>query len=532
MKKILGATLGIAFSLFLCGCGKKGSTTTKDSKSTTKGPTTTNKVTTNEKPKKEVTVPYYKSDYTKELGEKLPVIKINSETGTNNFVTDPVSHAVKEQKKGWLSPSDSQLQFPDPYYENCTITVTDESDATTINAVSGKVKVRGNWTTDYAKKPLRIKFDEKQTMLGLNNGKKFKSWVLLASYKDWSMTRDIAGLYLSKLISRNYTSDFKLCEVYVNNTYWGIYLLAEQQQTGKNRINITEPAENYTGTDIGYLLEYDGYYKYEDFNFTVDHNKMLMDADNNIINHFNNGYTIKSDIYSDTQTNFIKGYMNSVWKICREAIYGNYYKLDSTYTGIEKDDSVDNVYDCISKVINVESLIDTYIIQEIACDPDLYWSSFYMSVDFGENGSKQLTFQAPWDFDSSMGNKRFCENAQGIYAGKISTDANGNGQEANPWMLVFINQDWFKDLTKQKWQMIYEQNVFDKVYTYMDQISQKYVTEFANNYSKWGNINRNDLVGNELCNASSKCKTEAEAEAYVKSWLQNRVTYLNSIWGK
>jgi hypothetical protein len=43
---------------------------------------------------------------------------------------------------------------------------------------SGQVKVRGNWTTDYPKKSLRIKFDDKQKMFGLNSDGEFKNWVL------------------------------------------------------------------------------------------------------------------------------------------------------------------------------------------------------------------------------------------------------------------------------------------------------------------------------------------------------------------
>ena len=60
----------------------------------------------------------------------------------------------------------------------------------------GKVKVRGNWTTNYPKKSLRIKFDKKQKMFGLNSDGEFKNWVLLAAWKDSSFLRDAVGLKL------------------------------------------------------------------------------------------------------------------------------------------------------------------------------------------------------------------------------------------------------------------------------------------------------------------------------------------------
>lgn len=54
------------------------------------------------------------------------------------------------------------------------------------------------------------------------------------------------------------------------------------------------------------------------------------------------------------------------------------------------------------QVVDVNSLADVYIINELLCDADVYWSSFFMSVDFGPGGNKKLRFEAPWDFDSGV----------------------------------------------------------------------------------------------------------------------------------
>ena len=61
-----------------------------------------------------------------------------------------------------------------------------------------------------------------------------------------------------------YTADSEFVEVRINGEYRGVYLLTEQQQIGKGRIDINEPEKDYTGSDIGYLLEYDGYYNNEE----------------------------------------------------------------------------------------------------------------------------------------------------------------------------------------------------------------------------------------------------------------------------
>ena len=139
----------------------------------------------------------------------LPVITITSEKlpeeeNNNDFITKPVSEAVKKAKLTWGEVDNS----PDPYYKECTISVLNANSTKLIDQAKAEVKVRGNWTTNYPKKGLRIKFDKnhKQNILGLNDGEKFRNWVLLASYKDWSFSRDITGHTLGKLISPDYYS--------------------------------------------------------------------------------------------------------------------------------------------------------------------------------------------------------------------------------------------------------------------------------------------------------------------------------------
>lgn len=476
-------------------------------------------------------MPEYQSNYSPIIGEKLPEIRINSETGTNSFVTEPVSFAVKEQKKGWISnPNDPQLTAPDPYYEACTINVIDDLGQNSISDALGQVKVRGNWTTDYEKKPLRIKFDSKQAMLGLNNNTKAKSWVLLASYKDWSLLRDSVGFYLSKMISRNYVSDFRLVDVYINDTYWGVYLLCEQQQVSKNRINISAPDDAYTQNDIGYLLEFDGYSKYEDYSFDIDYKKPIKDINGtSLYKNLNKGYTIKSDIYSTSQVDFISDYMNKLWDICYSALYDNDYKMFNTDYTLVKSNAA-SAFDCIKNVIDIESLVDAYIIQELVVDPDIYWSSFYMDIDFKDTSDKLLRFEAPWDFDSCLGNKYSTVKNNGYYAGIVGTDVNKNPGYGNPWMILFSRFDWFNNLVKEKWTMIYDSNIFNNIYTYIDSCQNNYKDSLDLNFVRWNNARYHSGVLDELSSKAKACSTQAQSAQYLKEWLDGRIKQLNNIY--
>lgn len=465
-------------------------------------------------------------DFNPALPEKIPVIKIKSETGKNDFASKPVAAHVTESRKSWGEFRND----PAPYYEKCTITINDGSKSPAISNASAKVKVRGNWTTDYPKKPLRIRFDEKQSVLGINNGNQNRDWVLLAGFKDWSLTRDAVGLYIGNLISPGYTSDFKFVEVEINGKPWGLYLLAELMETGKNKINVTEPKKDYAGTDIGYFLEMDGYAWAEKNAFEINHGCKLKDINGNEVAVEKLGYTIKSQITNDSQKAFIGDYMDKVWKICYEAAYNwNFLEFDRSYNLVKS--SATNPYDCISKVIDMESLISTYVITELVVDPDLYYSSFYFSVDFGPGGDKKIHFEAPWDFDSGLGNKNFCADGKGLHAAVRQWDVNHQEPfHANPWMMVFVNHDWFQKAVKNKWAEVQEIGTLDKLLELIDFVTKKYAKSIKTDQKVWKNIGDPSIVGHELCDASKACKTQQQAAERLKGWLKTRFAYLDSIW--
>ena len=511
MKKILTGILGLSMCFSLFACTKKTNEKTKT------------------EPKTSLNIPKdnlnYESNFVPIVSSTLPRIDINVVTsslpdgqGEMDFVTQP------DREHKWD-------------YTNCKVTVTDDEGTTTIDNKDAGVKVRGNWTTNYDKKPLRIKFNKKQSMLDLHGGDAYKNWLLLAEYKDWSMLRNSTAFYLAHLMDGNYVSDFRLVDVYINNNYWGVYLLCEQQEVKEGRIDISEAQEledntYYTGTDIGYFLEFDGYY-YEEAdleNFTIKYDSLVNYDKNRIFNNFQNGFTIKSDIYSQEQNNFIKNYMQGVWDICYNAIIAKeFYSFDSTYSTITKDESLSNSYEAIKKVIDIDSLVNSYLLADIACDTDVAWSSFFMDVDFGEGGSKKLKFEAPWDFDSSFGNTKGCVNGEGIYAANVITNAS-NQDAANPWYMLFYSCDWFRNLVRDKFNSMKEKGNFQKVLDYITTISNNYEAGFIANYAKWGNCGHSEYTGWEQNSASAACKTQKESAAYLKNWLSNRLDNLDKLY--
>lgn len=489
----------------------------------------------------------------KSADKEMFVIKIETESqdaSVMDFVKKPVAHHVSAEIATWTP---GYKMPPEPYYERCKISAFEGENAV-LESAEADVKVRGNWTTTYDKKSLRIKFTQKQNMLGMNNGAELKNWLLLAEYKDGSMMRDKAALAISDEILAEdglYASDAEFAEVYINGEYWGVYLLAEQQQINHDRVNINEVQPDYMGTDIGYFLEFDGYFNTEPplQQFHVDY------ADNAPLRSFDGsekggremtclpkneggikkdiGFTIKSDINSQEQHDFIASFVNNTYKIMYEAAYNDKaFAFNEDYTAISETSDM-TPQEAVESVVNVDSLADMYIIEEIACDADIYWSSFYMDADFSENGSKKLTFEAPWDFDSSMGNKNRCPNGKDFYAANIVPDVDGfNYQTINPWLAVLMYEEWYQDIIREKWSKAYDSGVFERVYEMIENDRDTYSAAFERNYDKWDNLVNNEIFAAELSIRAGECKTQAEAADYLNEWLHSRVDFLNEYWHK
>ncbi|MBO5328278.1 MAG: CotH kinase family protein [Clostridia bacterium] len=441
------------------------------------------------------------------ITEVMPAIHINTSDGSNTWAT----------KYNRNSKLNGQIE-----YVAATVSTAACEESEKLTDISAQVKVRGNYTLQYEKKPIRIKFDKKQNLLGLHEGEKYKNWVLLANWKDLSMTNNSIAYYLGQTILGSdgyYCTDFRYVEVYLNGQYWGVYLLCEQQEVKDGRTSVPEVEDNYQGTDIGYFFEYDGYYDTE-INMPNGQGDPTFVMDYSGGSGAVRGYTIKSDIYNDAQINFLRNYMNNAYKIAIQATrYNKFYEFNSTYTGIvDATGKYSSAKDVVAACIDIQSLVDAYILNEIACDLDVAWSSFYLSVDLTASGNKKVTFEAPWDFDSCFGMvNNCCTSGIGMYA------ANKN----NPWYNLVTNQAWFKDMVKQKWVELKNYGVFETSLELVNDYKTTYESYFKRNYERWPNR----LNGNSECVAVlNSYRTQGQAADYLYNWLTTRYNYLDTQW--
>ncbi len=444
-------------------------------------------------------------DYRPQISDEMPVININTADGSSDFVTQ---YVLDHKLQGLID------------YVDATITVNHCDEQYVIEDAEAKVKVRGNYTLNCVKKPIRIKFSEKRNLLGLHDEEEYKSWVLLADWVDISMLRNYTAFYLGKTILGSdgyYCTDFRNVEVYVNNQYWGVYLLAEQQEVKDGRTSVPEVEDGYTGTDIGYFFEYDGYYKNEhiipngegDPTFEVSY----IDSPGAMP-----GYTVKSDINDDAQLAFIQSYVEKAYEIAYYAIKENtFYEFNKDYSDIEKSSDSKSVKDTVASVIDLQSLVDTYILNEICCNIDLSWSSFYLSLNMTDQGNKKLTFEAPWDFDIAFGIRSDAPDVNGLF---IET-------RSNPWLTLIAKEPWFIDMVKEKWLELKKAGVFDTALFLIEEQTTTYEACYAREYSRW---NRPGFYIEELSEEQNAMTSQGQAAEWLYQWLSERIAYLNSQW--
>ena len=443
----------------------------------------------------------------------IPTIRIDSEGGKNDWVTEP------NRTEKWD-------------YVGAKVSLDCEDEGMRLDSLDAEVKVRGNYTANYDKKPIRIKFAKKQSMLGLNGGQKFKNWVLLADVKDSSMTRNLTAFFLGHRIAGSdgyYCSDFHPVRVEINGQYWGVYLLVEQQENKTGRAHASEMESGYTRSDVGYFFEFDGYYYEEgpdgDPTFTIDYHNwsMIHGPQNRNVSPGQSGYTIKSDINSQEQLDFVQNHLASVYDIAYEAAYNRkYYDLaPDGYSKIPANTPA-NLKDHIGKYIDLNSLVDAYLVQEITCDPDIGWSSFYLDFDMSEGQDHRLRFEAPWDYDSAFGVKKtIVEDGQGYYAFGCS----------NPWLTFLTGQSFFQEMAKAKWAKLVETDTFGDLYRLLRSLSNIYKDAYAENYVRWPHHLTSNPSRDEIRDDLEDASNQAQASAYMLDWLGDRLTAMSRLYG-
>jgi hypothetical protein len=228
-----------------------------------------------------------------------------------------------------------------------------------------------------------------------------------------------------------------------------VYLLCEQNQAAKKRMDVYEPAEGETRTDIGYLLEMVNYPDDEHPCFGIGEKPYTADIAGRTRVVPGRHYAIKSDIWDEVQARYIENWLTGAYSILYEAaVNGEAMELNEDLKAVPAEGRTP--FEAVGKLLDLESLADMLILEELVQNYDVGAGSFFMAVDFSEDSRyEKLTFLGPWDF--SWG---YTEPADGGYYACTFQNMIQGMDNSNPWFVLAMKIEGFQKIVRDRWKQL------------------------------------------------------------------------------
>lgn len=373
------------------------------------------------------------------------------------------------------------------------------------------LKGRGNGTwTETQKKPYAIRLDEKAKILGMH---KQKRWILLANYKDRTLLRNEAALWISRQTELPYTVSGQFVELVWNGEHMGNYYLCEQARIDNHRIDIVSP--NLTEPEKGGIfMEIDAFLDYSSSD-RADKPKDLGFWSTGANGRYNLPYIFKDPDEDEnghllTKSSATYTYMFNYVKEMEDAIYGL------------KTNPNDHRW---QQYLDMDAAVDYLLIQELTMNHDSYntWPAPGPHSGFiYKDSCGPICFGPVWDFDYHTFTLKEVSNGGGWNWGGGGNSTSSESPRLRQWELIKMdnkdgNKYYFADLVKydpqfkarlkQRWNQY--KNVWKEgLPAYIDQMANYIRLSESYNWSKWGLNNPNgkqngdeDLSFQEAVNA-------------------------------
>lgn len=357
------------------------------------------------------------------------------------------------------------------YYINGIIRIEENLGSQAYNEFESEMRIkgRGNSTWGAPKKPYKIKFDKKTSLLGEPAD---KEWVLLANYKDKTMLRNETAFSMGRMSNLDYTPRSHFVELYLNGAYKGTYQLTEHLKIANNRVDVGED---------GYLLEIDVRATADEPIFNVVHiPRPINIKDPNVAKG--------SEAY-----NYIVEYMQ---------------ETDAVLFSDKFTDAVEGY----AKYIDVESFVDWYLINEIAKNIDaIFYTSCYMNLARGG----KLKMGPIWDFDIGYG--------KGIYNGVDNPE--GFWIHTNVWWYSQLFRDPnFVQKVKERFYYFYgnRTEIYAGIFGNADYLKYSVIE----NNRVWRSLSYEQLSDNQISGLYQNELLD------LINWLEIRFQWLNEQYSK
>jgi hypothetical protein len=360
-----------------------------------------------------------------------------------------------------------------------TVVGGDSSDVQVRDTI--EIRGRGNSTWGLAKKPYRIKFSQKRHLLNMKDDA--KDWVLLANHADKTLIRNAVAFEIGRFMGMSFTPSTQFADVYLNNVFLGNYMVTDQIEAGKNRVDV----DKLTALDVsdpnvtgGYVFERDGFNTGEliNFNSTKAVPFSVKEPD--------------SDIIQAQQKTYLVNYVN--------------YFESVLFSTAWKDPSAG-----YRALLDSASFYKWYIASELTGNIDCFWSTYM----YKKRNDIKLYHGPLWDYDIAFNNDT---RRKDISTVRMLTTAFDN----KTWITQMATDPWFKTSVNNLWKDMVSKDIKGHLQTYIDSLVTVLDASQKKNYEKWGTLNV--LVYNEWY----KYPTYQEYVNVLKAYINTRVDFLTT----
>lgn len=323
-------------------------------------------------------------------------------------------------------------------------------DGTTTTVYdSVQIRGRGNSTWNMAKKPYRIKFAKKEKLMGKGHAKA-RSWTLMANCADKSMMRNALTTDLGNFAGLPFTPGALFVDFYLNNSYIGTYQISDQVDIRPHRVNIFDQNDYMVKDDTtnitgGYLLESTANTDFSGSYFYTP-----------------KGHFIRIHSPEDSIIKRQKNYIQNHVKAFENALYS---------------DNFDDPQKGYRQYVDTASLVNWYISNEVAANPDGFWSTYF----YKERNDPRLYWGPLWDNDIS-----YCNTTRlGDVTQSLMADVGYGEGLAKDWVIQFWKDDWFAQAVSRRYKELYDAGLTDFMLHKVDSMAELLEASQKENYKVW-----------------------------------------------
>ena len=393
----------------------------------------------------------------------------------------------------WDEPSAYDLGFFRENWLGATLSISNTSEQFMVEDMEIRARGRGNstWWSFGPKRPVRFRFTDENRAI-FDSPHVGRDWVTFANAADGTVgLRNFVAYYLADLMGNfNFVPQTWFVHLYLDGEYRGVYMVLDEREAGPGRGDLYLHEDP---TVSEFMIEFDV--------------RTAWEADGPVNSHW-------VDVRGPWDIRYPS---TSAWMDEENNPHALY--VDDFLTRLD-DAILTGDEETIHAMLDMDSFVDLYLLQEFTKNQDARWSSLFFQIR-GQGADRRLYSGPVWDFDLTAGTTYYTASPEGSRA-----VLSYYGHERFDWFYHFYQMPWFRELAYARWQEIRDVQVRQTIEraSYM---AETFADDFQRDFERWPN--RTDHLRYNW-NSSQQTRTlltHIEQVEFLLDWYEQRILWLD-----